>query len=163
MSLSRRWPKGQETVKSHAKPVVLSTAIIFLMAAGFTGQIDRHLLPGESQAAPQNPAPPAKSQPSPVYGARLTIQVTGGEKNEPVDSASVYVKYIQEHKLRKDKRVEMNVKTNRDGIAHVPEPPKGKILIQIIAPGWKPFGKWFEIEDLSQPIQIHLEKPPRWY
>jgi hypothetical protein len=93
----------------------------------------------------------------------LTIQVTAGEKNEPVDSASVYVKYIQEHKLRKDKRVEMNVKTNRDGIAHVPEPPKGKVLIQIIAPGWKPFGKWFEIEDLSQPIQIHLEKPPRWY
>jgi hypothetical protein len=117
-----------------------------------------------AQTSSENPPAAQKTQSAPNASSRLTIQVTAGEKNEPVDSASVYVKYIQEHKLRKDKRFEMNVKTNRDGIAHVPEPPKGKILIQIIAPGWKPFGKWFEIEDLSQPIQIHLEKAVQhWY
>lgn len=129
-----------------------------LLSAGFSGA---------SQSSSQNSAeqkPPAqKSEAASAAGSRLTIHVTAGEKNEPVDSASVYVKYIQEHKLRKDKRFEMNVKTNRDGIAHVPDPPKGKILVQIIAPGWKPFGKWYEVADLSQPIQVHLEKPPRWY
>jgi hypothetical protein len=152
-------------MKSHTKVTALLAAALFLGSLGRAVQIHGNLQaqPAESQAASQNPSTPQKSQPAPATSSRLTIQVTAGEKNEPVDSASVYVKYIQEHKLRKDKRVEMNVKTNRDGIAHVPEPPKGKVLIQIIAPGWKPFGKWFEIEDLSQPIQIHLEKPPRWY
>jgi hypothetical protein len=123
----------------------------------------------QSQEPAAKPAPSSQNSPTaqkPKPGpapSRLTIHVTAGEKDEPVDSASVYVKFIQEHALRKDKRVEMNVKTNRDGIAHVPEPPKGKVLIQIVAQGWKPFGKWFQIEDLSQPIQVHLEKPPHWY
>lgn len=152
-------------MKLHAKPTRPLAAAIFLGSLALAQQLCGHSLAqcAESQPSSQNSSAAQKPQPAPATGSRLTIQVTAGENNEPVDSASVYVKYIHEHKLRKDKRFEMNVKTNRDGIAHVPEPPKGKILIQIVAPGWKPFGKWFEIEDLSQPIQIHLEKPPRWY
>ena len=94
---------------------------------------------------------------------RLRIEVTGGEKNQPVESASVYVRYVEERKLRKNKKHEMNVKTNQDGIAHVPDPPMGKVQIQVVAEGWKPFGKVYDIEDLSQPIQIHLEKAKQWY
>lgn len=141
-------------------------ALIFLGTVSLSGQLRAHSpSPAEQSKVPSpssSASPVKKSQPSST-ATRLTIEVTAGENNDPVDSASVYVKFIQEHKLRKDKRFEMNVKTNRDGIAHVPEPPKGKILIQVIAPGWKPFGKWFEIEDLSQPVQIHLEKPKQWY
>lgn len=150
-------------MKLHAKTAAPLAAAIVL--GSLAPQLCGHSLAqsAESQSSSQNASAAQQPQPVPATSSRLTIQVTAGEKNEPVDSASVYVKYIHEHKLRKDKRFEMNVKTNRDGIAHVPEPPKGKILIQIVAPGWKPFGKWFEIEDLSQPIQIHLEKPPRWY
>ena len=96
-------------------------------------------------------------------GNRLTIEVTGGEKNTPIDNASVYVKFVQERFLKKDKKHEMNVKTNPDGVAHVPDPPTGKVLIQVVAEGWKTFGRWYEIEDISQPIQIHLERPKHWY
>jgi len=44
----------------------------------------------------------------------------------PFENASVYVKFIEEHSLKKDKKLEMNVKTSRDGIAHVPNAPMGE-------------------------------------
>jgi hypothetical protein len=114
--------------------------------------------PKPKAAAPQRP-----KQETPVVGNRLTVQVTGGENNVPVENASVYVKFVKERKLGKDKRYELNVKTNREGVTHVPDAPLGKVLIQVIAEGWKTFGRWYEITETQQTIQIHLEKPPRWY
>src|SRR6266481_1152933 len=60
---------------------------------------------------------------------KLTIEVSGGEKNVAVENASVYLKYVEEKKLRKDRKYALNVKTNRDGAAHIPDPPLGKVLI----------------------------------
>jgi hypothetical protein len=95
--------------------------------------------------------------------ARVTIEVTGGEKDAPVENASVYLKYVHERKIGKDKKIELNVKTNRDGMAHVPDAPLGRVLIQIVAEGWKTYGRWYDITDAKQPIKIHLDKPPKWY
>jgi len=94
---------------------------------------------------------------------RVTIEVTGGERDAPVENASVYLKYVKDRKVVKDKQYELNVKTNRDGIAHVPNAPLGRVLIQIVAEGWKTYGRWYDITDARQPIKIHLEKPPKWY
>jgi hypothetical protein len=108
---------------------------------------------------PPAPKPPAQaSEP-----ARLTIEVSGGETLAPVENASVYVKYIEQRTLRKDKKVELNVKTNREGVAHVPDAPLGRALVQVIADGWKTYGRWYDITDPHQVIKIHLEKPPKWY
>jgi len=57
----------------------------------------------------------------------------------------------------------MNFKTNLDGSVKVPEIPRGKILIQVIAKGWHTYGKWYEVETESETIQIKLEPPRRWY
>ena len=105
-----------------------------------------------------NPPATPKSQSN-----RVRIEVVGGETEAPVENASVYLKYTEERKLRKDKKIELNVKTNRDGVAHVPDAPLGKALIQVIAEGWKTYGKWIEITDPRQTIRVKLEKPPRWY
>jgi hypothetical protein len=94
---------------------------------------------------------------------RLTIEVTGGEKNMAVENASVYVKFVEEKKLRKDKKYELNVKTNREGTAHIPDPPLGRVLIQIVAEGWKSYGKYYELSDPGTVIKIHLDRPPKWY
>ena len=94
---------------------------------------------------------------------RVRIEVTAGEKDEPVENASVYVTYVKPRRLAKDKRIEMNVKTNRNGMAKIPSVPQGKILVQVIAQGWKTFGQWYEVEKEEQTIKIRLQKPPRWY
>jgi hypothetical protein len=110
--------------------------------------------------------PPAASPKTPSQTSeakRLTIEVTGGEKSVPVENASVYVKYVEEHVIKKDKKLELNVKTNREGIAHIAEAPLGRALVQIIAEGWKTYGRWYDITDPHQVIKIRLERPPKWY
>lgn len=113
--------------------------------------------PDSSTSAPKPTAPKSNVQ------TRITIEVTGGERETPVENASVYVKYIEEHKIKRDKKLELNVKTNRDGLAHVPDAPLGRVLIQVIAEGWKSYGRWFDVTDPKQTIKIHLERPPKWY
>jgi hypothetical protein len=94
---------------------------------------------------------------------RLTIVVTGGDEKKPVENASVYVKFVEERKLAKDKKIEMNLKTNLSGVCHAPEIPRGKVLIQVIAPGWKTFGEYYDVEQAEQTINIALSRPPKWY
>lgn len=120
-----------------------------------------------AQVPAQNP--PASSPetkqgaPTPDPQSRITIEITGGEKETPVENASVYFKYIEEHKIKKNKTMELNVKTNREGVAHVPDAPLGRVLIQVLAEGWKSYGRWFDITDPKQTIKIRLERPPKWY
>jgi hypothetical protein len=117
-------------------------------------------------AAQDPPVPASKPKALPPAAdaqTRITIEVTGGEKSIPVENASVYVKFIEERSLRKDKKLEMNVKTSREGIAHVPNAPMGRVLVQVVAEGWKTYGHWMDITDPKQTIKVHLERPPKWY
>jgi len=110
------------------------------------------------------PALAAQSEKAPAASdkrhatSRLRIELTGGDENKPVADASVYLRFP------KDKKVEMDLKTNQEGIARSPEIPQGKILIQIVAPGWKTYGEYHDATESEQTIQIHLVKPTtRWY
>ena len=136
---------------NFSRPKFPGLVLIFLAAAAIG-------------VAAQDPSPPPSQAPAPASQAnRLTIEVTGGEKAVPVENASVYVKYVEEHVIKKDKKLELNVKTNRDGVAHVSEAPLGRALVQIIAEGWKTYGRWYDITDAHQVIKIRLERPPKWY
>src|SRR5205823_12531520 len=87
-----------------------------------------------AQNPPSSPEPKAgASRPEPQ--SRITIEVTGGDKETPVDTASVYFKYIEEHKIKKNKTMEWNVKTNREGIDNVPDAPLGRVPSQGSAEG----------------------------
>lgn len=112
-------------------------------------------------AAPLPKDPPPQDQGESL--SRVTIEVLGGEKDTPVENASVYLKYVEERKLKKDKKLELNVKTNREGIAHIPNTAFGRVLIQVVAEGWKSYGRWYDINEVKQTIKIHLERPPKWY
>ena len=111
-------------------------------------------------SAPAQQAAPPKETPAPI--PRLTIEITGGDADKPIENASVYLK-TQEDRLIKDKKTELNVKTNLQGIAHVPQPPIGRVLIQVVAEGWKSYGHWYDITDAKQVVKIHLDRPPKWY
>ncbi len=116
-----------------------------------------------AQNSPAAASKPRTPPPASDVQTRITIEVTGGDKSVPIENASVYVKFIEEHSLKKDKKLEMNVKTSRDGIAHVPNAPMGRVLVQVVAEGWKTYGRWLDITDPKQTIKVHLEKPPKWY
>jgi len=113
-------------------------------------------------SAPAQQAAAPKESPAPAPIPRLTIEITGGDADKPVENASVYLKTQQDH-LIKDKKTEVNVKTNMQGIAHIPQPPVGRVLIQVVAEGWKPYGHWYDISDSRQVVKIHLDRPPKWY
>ena len=88
-----------------------------------------------------------------------------GDSGKPVANASVYVRYDVPGKLlRKDKLAELDLKTNGDGSVRVPAVPQGKILIQVIAPGWHTYGKWYDLEGKEEDsVEIKLDPPHRWY
>jgi hypothetical protein len=92
--------------------------------------------------------------------AKLKISVTAGADNKPVGNASVYVR-VPEGKG--GKLGEMNFKTNEDGTVKSPDVPKGKVLIQVVAEGWKTYGRWYDLENDEEDIRIHLEDRPHWY
>src|SRR5579871_229091 len=114
------------------------------------------------KADPQDQTPPA-NKPTMDQTSRITIEVSGGEKSQPIENASVYIKYVEERKIKSNKTVELNVKTTRDGTAHVPDAPMGRALVQVVADGWKTYGRWYDVTDAKQTIKIHLDKPPKWY
>jgi hypothetical protein len=94
---------------------------------------------------------------------KLRILVTGNT-DTPIGNASVYVRYNTSGGfLHHDKLAEMDLKTNQDGSVKVPAIPQGKIMIQVVAPGWHTFGKWYDIDQSAQVISIKLEAPPHWY
>ena len=136
------------------KPRVQAALQILVVALAFCASAQ-----AQSNPEPDAKAHTGKSDPT----SRVTIEVSGGEKDGPVENASVYLKYVEERKLKKDKKVELNVKTNREGTAHIPEAPTGRVLIQVVAEGWKTYGRWYDITEAKQTIKVHLEKPPRWY
>jgi hypothetical protein len=104
-------------------------------------------------------SPKEEAKPSPT--AQLRVELTGSDK-KPIVDASVYLKYTED-KLLRDKKIEYNLKTNQNGVARSPQIPKGRVLIQIVSPGWKTFGQYYDITENERTIQITLERPNnRW-
>lgn len=102
-----------------------------------------------------------KDQPAPT--TKITIQVSD-PNDKPVGQASVYVRFSQTVGVfHKDKLAELDLKTNDDGSCKVPPIPQGKIMIQVVAKGWRTFGQWFDIEQDEETVPIKLQARPHWY
>ena len=145
------FPRDTETMVNMGRTNQFERAVVMLLA----------LLAGSWILSAQEDSK-GKDQPPPAPTAKLTIEVTGGDENKPIENASVYLKTVEEHMI-KDKKFEVNVKTNQKGVAHVPDPPTGRVLIQVVAEGWKTYGHWYDVTDPKQIIKVHLERPPKWY
>ncbi len=117
--------------------------------------------PAQAGSGKAEPAKQEKAQPP--ESVTIHIEVTAGEKNRPVENASVYVRYYEGRKLKSDKLIEMDLKTSAEGKVRVPFVPKGRILIQVVAEGWKTYGHWFDLTDDGQVFKIHLDPPHHWY
>jgi hypothetical protein len=120
--------------------------------------------PSDSASTPSDQSSTTGKTSTDHATVRLKIEVTGNN-DKPVSNASVYVRYdVPAGLIHKDRLVELDLKTNGDGSARSPAVPQGKILIQVIAPGWHTYGKWYDVEGKEEDsIEIKLEPPHRWY
>jgi hypothetical protein len=120
-------------------------------------------------AAGQNsPAKGKKDRQSDDRTTNLKITVAGGDKDEPVAQASVYVRFQEPATLhlltRRHRKIELDLKTDRQGVASFPDLPQGKILIQVVAGGWASYGEYYNLDQPRQTIPIKLKKPKtKWY
>ena len=98
----------------------------------------------------------------------LLIHVVGGKKSVPVAEASVYLHFQEKSALlfliRRNKQVELDLKTDNTGYASFPVLPHGKVLIQVVAPGWQTFGEYYHLNQPRQTILIKVKRPTtHWY
>jgi len=143
---------------------LLSVGLLWTWTAAASAQEQQESTDSSSTLSnqPEPVAPSKKASDRPTV--RLRIQVKG-DNDKPVVNASVYVRYdIPAGLMRKDKLAELDLKTNGDGSARAPAVPQGKILIQVIAPGWHSYGKWYDVSGKDEDsIDIKLEPPHHWY
>jgi hypothetical protein len=96
---------------------------------------------------------------------KITVEVkTRGGR--PIDRAGVIVRFVQGRsyvKLGKKNRITYEMRTNQEGVAKIPEIPRGKILIQVIAKGYQTFGKTFDIDEQEKTVEIQLNPPQAQY
>jgi hypothetical protein len=142
---------------SRLFPGSKTAAFLFVLVLGFG-----------ACASAQSSAAKNKGQKQDQGTTFLLIHVVGGEKPAPVVNASVYLHFQEKAAmlflLHKNKSIELDLKTDNSGYASFPELPQGKLLIQVTATGWQPFGEYYELNQPKQTIEIKLEQPKtHWY
>ncbi len=95
---------------------------------------------------------------------KLKIVVTN-DVGKPVDRANVIVKFQGRSivKLGKLTKTSWEMRASQEGVAEIPELPKGKVLVQVIAKNYQTFGQTFEVKDDEQTIEVKLNPPQKQY
>ena len=95
---------------------------------------------------------------------KLKIVVTT-RSGRPIDRADVIVRFGGRSlvKLGKIVRTTWEMRSSQEGVAEIPDMPKGKIRIQVIAKGYQTFGDTFEVSEDERTIEIKLNPPQKQY
>jgi len=95
---------------------------------------------------------------------KLKIVVTT-RSGRPVERADVIVRFGGRSvvKLGKMVRTTWEMRSSQEGVAEIPEMPKGKIRIQVIAKGYQTFGDTFDVSEDERTIEIKLNPPQPQY
>jgi hypothetical protein len=95
---------------------------------------------------------------------KLKIVVTTNS-GRPIDRADVIVRFGGRSvvKLGKMVRTTWEMRSSQEGVAEIPDMPKGKIRIQVIAKGYQTFGDTFDVDEDERTIEIKLNPPQKQY
>jgi len=95
---------------------------------------------------------------------KLKIVVTT-RSGRPIDRADVIVRFGGRSlvKLGKMVRTTWEMRSSQDGVAEIPDMPKGQVRIQVIAKGYQTFGDTFEVTEDERTIEIKLNPPQKQY
>jgi hypothetical protein len=95
----------------------------------------------------------------------ITVEVMN-ERDKPIPRASVIVRLVEGRSIVKfGKKIitSYELRTSNEGKVSVPPIPQGKILIQVIAKGYKTYGDYHEIYEDEKTVPIVLEQPGKQY
>ena len=93
--------------------------------------------------------------------AAVTVTVVRGEDRRPLQNAAV-VFHPQAQNGKTDGNLEL--KTNEDGKATITIIPVGsKLLVQVIAPGYRTFGAEYDVPTATKAITVKLLPPEQQY
>jgi hypothetical protein len=113
-----------------------------------------------------------------VHEAEKTIEVKLGSAmtsihvhvttmgGRPIERADVVVKFVKGRsviELGRKLRTSWEMRTNQEGLAKVPEIPRGTILIQVIAKGYQTYGQTLEVDEAEKTIEVKLNSPQEQY
>ena len=95
---------------------------------------------------------------------KLKIVVTT-KSGRPIDRADVIVRFGGRSvvKLGKMVRTTWEMRSSQEGVAEIPDMPKGQIRIQVIAKGYQTFGDTFDVKEDERTIEIKLNPPQQQY
>ena len=84
---------------------------------------------------------------------------------KPVERAEVVVRFGGRSvvKFGKMVRTSWEVRTTQQGVADIPEMPKGKIRVQVVAKGYQTFGQTFDVDEDQRTIEVKLNPPQEQY
>jgi len=95
---------------------------------------------------------------------KLTVVVTNAS-GKPVDRADVIVKFAGRSilKLGAKARTSWEMRSSQEGVARIPDLPKGKILVQVIAKNYQTFGQTYDVIEDEKTIEVKLNPPQEQY
>ncbi|MDP9112862.1 MAG: carboxypeptidase-like regulatory domain-containing protein [Acidobacteriota bacterium] len=103
----------------------------------------------------------------PMVAADVTKMkiVVINDLGKPVERANVIVRFGGRSavKLGKMVRTTWEMRSSQEGVADIPEIPKGKILVQVTAKGYQTFGQTFEVNEDERTIEVRLNPPQPQY
>ena len=94
---------------------------------------------------------------------RIEVKTLTGK---PIERASVVVRFVAGRsaaKLGRKVRTTWETRSNQEGIAKIPQIPKGKIRIQVNAKGYQTFGQDFQVEEDEKTLEIKMNPPQPQY
>lgn len=93
--------------------------------------------------------------------SEISFKVLKDDNGKPVRNAAVVLHNVNEK--GKASAGGMELKTDAEGNASYSGLPYGKILIQVIAPGFQTYGESFDINEANKAITIKLKRPQEQY
>ena len=94
---------------------------------------------------------------SPPPTSRIEVTILRNEDGDPIENASVIFHLVGD-------KGNMELKTNEDGKTVIDVLPTGsKVLLQVIAKGYKTYGQDYEINKPEMAIEVKLKRPGQQY
>jgi hypothetical protein len=95
---------------------------------------------------------------------KLRVVVTN-QDGRPVDRANVIVRFSGklDPKRRKKYHTTWELHSTLQGVAAIPEMPKGTVQIQVTAKGYQTFGQTFDVAEDERTIDVKLNPPQAQY